>query len=206
MTDKMRILIADDHAMVAAGIQAILKLEPAFEVLKPVENGREVLKRLETEPADLILMDINMPEMNGIDCTRRVKELYPCIKVIMLTMYNRKQFIRELIEIRADGCVLKNNTGKELLTAIERVSSGKTYFDHLHEFVDHAAELQQYKLSEREIEVIIYITENLSSSEIAHRMFISEHTVKTHRKNIFRKLNIKDADELVRFAINEGIV
>jgi DNA-binding NarL/FixJ family response regulator len=206
MTSKMRILIADDHVMVAAGIQAILKLEPAFEVLKPVENGREVLKWLETDTADLILMDINMPEMNGIDCTRKVKALYPGIKVIVLTMYNRRQFIRELIDIGADGCVLKNNTGRELLTAIERVIAGKTYFDDLHGFVDHAAELQQYKLSEREIEVIIYITENLSSSEIAQRMFISEHTVKTHRKNIFRKLNIRDADELVRFAINEGIV
>lgn len=206
MTDKINILIADDHTIVATGIQEILKTNPRLAVHKPVENGKEVLSSLLVQPADLILMDINMPEMNGIDCTRKVKELYPHIKVIVLTMYNRKQFIRELIDIGADGCVLKNNTGKELLTAIDRVLDGKSYFDHVSEFVDHAQELQQYKLSEREIEIIIHITEGLTSSEIASRLFISEHTIKTHRKNIFRKLEIKDADQLVRFAINEGIV
>ncbi len=206
MTDKIQILIADDHTIVATGIQEILKTNPRFSIHKPVENGKEVLSSLKQLPANLILMDINMPEMNGIDCTRKVKELYPEVKVIILTMYNRKQFIRELIEIGADGCVLKNNTGKELLTAIERVLDGKSYFDHVNEFVDHARELQQYKLSEREIEIIIHITEGLTSNEIANRLFISEHTIKTHRKNIFRKLEIKDSDQLVRFAINEGIV
>lgn len=203
---KIKILIADDHAIVAAGVQEILKTNPFFEILQPAENGKQVLEKLKNTSADLILMDINMPEMNGIDCTRQVKRLYPGIKVIILTMYNRKQFIRELIEIGADGCILKNNTGKELLTAIDRVLAGNSYFDHVNEFVDHSVELRQYKLSEREIEIIIYITEGLASSEIANRLFVSEHTIKTHRKNIFRKLSVKDSDQLVRFAINEGIV
>ena len=119
-----------------------------------------------------------MPVMNGIECTRKLKQLYPTIKVIILTMYNRKQFIRELLQVGADGCILKNNSGKELLGAIDRVISGKTYFDQLNEFIDAPKVFKEFKLSEREIEIIEFISEGFTSKEIAERLFISEHTVK----------------------------
>ncbi len=205
MSKSLKILIADDHAIVATGVKAILDTTE-HNVLDVVSNGQEVLDVIEFTAVDLILMDINMPIMNGIECTRKVKKINPEIKVIILTMYNQKQFIRELLEVGADGCVLKSNTGKELITAIDRVSSGKTYFDHINEFIDPVRELKEYKLSEREIEVILQISEGYTSREIADRLFISEHTVKTHRKNIFRKLELKGTSQLIQFAMNNGLI
>lgn len=206
MNRKINVLIAEDHLIVAAGVQAILDAQEDINIVGIVENGQLVLDKLKEIPVDIVLMDINMPVMNGIVCTKKVKELYPEIKVIILTMYNRKQFIQELLMVGADGCVLKSNTGKELITAIERVRAGNTYFDHINEFIDPVKEFSEHQLSEREIEVITFIAEGLTSKEMAERMFISEHTVKTHRKNIFRKLKVKDTNELIRFAMNEGIV
>lgn len=206
MENKLNILIADDHLIVAAGIKAILENETNIHVVGIVENGEEVLKEMQQSTIDMVLMDINMPIMNGIVCTKKLKELYPTVKVIILTMYNRKQFIQELLMAGADGCILKSNSGKELRTAIERVQAGNTYFDHMNEFVDPVHVHKELQLSEREIEVIGFISEGLSSKEIADRMFISEHTVKTHRKNIFKKLDVKDVNELIRLAMNERII
>lgn len=206
MHKQTKILIADDHRIVATGVQAIFETNDQYTVVGVVENGVEVLDVLENKSVDVVIMDINMPVMNGIVCTRKVKKNYPAVKVIILTMYNRKQFIRELWDVGADGCVLKSNTGKDLLTAIERVLSGQTYFDRMNDFVDSGKESNEYKLSEREIEVIGFVAEGLTSKEIAQRLFISEHTVKTHRKNIFRKLQVKDTDELIQLALNEGIL
>lgn len=203
--NKTKVLIADDHAIVATGVKAILDNKEFISVVGIVENGIHVLEFLEKEKVDIILMDINMPEMNGVVCTKKVKERYPEIKVIVLTMYKRKQFIRELIEVGADGCILKSNSGKELMNAIDRVQNGSSYFDQMGQFVDAVQQLKEYQLSEREIEVIELIAEGHTSKEISERLFISEHTVKTHRKNIFRKLNIKEVAELIQFAMDQGI-
>lgn len=203
---RTNILIADDHSIVAGGIEAILNTSDEFNVVGIVDNGQKVLEFIANTPVDLVLMDINMPVMNGIDCTRRLKADHSAIKVIILTMYNRKQFIRELFEVGADGCVLKSNTGKELLTAIERVVSGKTYFDQLNEFIDAPKEFKEFRLSEREIEIIELIAEGVTSKEISNRLFISEHTVKTHRKNIFQKTNVTDSDQLIQWAMNNKLI
>jgi DNA-binding NarL/FixJ family response regulator len=200
------ILIADDHHIVAGGIAAILNNSGAFRVAGIVDNGKKVLETIARTHIDLVLMDINMPEMNGIDCTRRLKAEYPTVKVIILTMYNRKQFIRELIEVGADGCILKSNSGKELITAIERVISGKTYFDHLNDFIDAPKQFKEFRLSEREIEIIELIAEGATSKEISSRLFISEHTVKTHRKNIFQKTQVSDSDQLIQWAMNNKLI
>jgi DNA-binding NarL/FixJ family response regulator len=207
MNKRTKILIADDHRIVATGVQAIFETKDDYSVVGVVENGLEVFEFLKEKTTDIVIMDINMPKMNGIVCTRKLKKKYPEIKVIILTMYNQKQFIRELWDVGADGCVLKSNTGKDLLTAINRVLSGQTYFDRMNDFVNPAGkEPNNHKLSEREIEVIGLVAEGLTSKEIAQRLFISEHTVKTHRKNIFRKLEVKHTDELIQFALNEGIL
>lgn len=203
---KTHILIADDHSIVAGGIAAILNTTDDLNVIGIVDNGQKVLEKVADTPIDLVLLDINMPVMNGIECTRRLKAQYPGIRVIVITMYNRKQFIRELFEVGADGCVLKSNTGKELLTAIERVISGKTYFDQLNDFIDAPKEFKEFRLSEREIEIIELIAEGVTSKEIASRLFISEHTVKTHRKNIFQKTNVSDSDQLINWAMNNKLI
>lgn len=203
---KTNILIADDHSIVAGGIAAILNTADHLNVIGIVDNGQKVLEKLAETPVDLVLLDINMPVMNGIECTKQLKGKYPDIKVIIITMYNRKQFIRELFEVGADGCILKSNSGKELLTAIERVTSGKTYFDQLNDFIDAPKEFKEFRLSEREIEIIELIAEGCTSKEIATRLFISEHTVKTHRKNIFQKTSVSDSDELIKWAMNNQLI
>jgi len=206
MVPKMKILIADDYRMVATGVEAILLTNDSFEIAGVVENGLQVLDFLIKESVDLVVMDINMPEMDGIQCTKQIKESYPHIKVIILTMYNRKRFIGELISVGADGCVLKSNSGLELITAIQRAMDGKTYYDHVNEFIDHSEQKNEYQLSDREIEIIVLISENYTSKEISEQLFISEHTVKTHRKNIFRKAKVTNSDELVQLAINQKLI
>lgn len=203
---KTNILIADDHPIVAGGIAAILNTAADLNVVGIVDNGQKVLEKAREMSIDLVLLDINMPVMNGIECTKQLKAKYPDIKVIVITMYNRKQFIRELFEVGADGCILKSNSGKELLTAIERVTSGKTYFDQLNDFIDAPKEFKEFRLSEREIEIIELIAEGCTSKEIATRLFISEHTVKTHRKNIFQKTSVSDSDELIKWAMNNQLI
>lgn len=206
MENNLNILIADDHLIVAGGVKAILDSTEHVTVVGTVENGKQVLDYVNKNPVDVVLMDINMPIMNGVDCTQTLKKQHPNTKVIALTMYNRKQFIRELIEAGADGCILKSNSGKELLEAIDRVQSGKTYFDQLNEFIDAPETFKAYKLSGREIEIIEFISEGFTSKEIAERLFISEHTVKTHRKNIFRKTKVTNADQLIKWAMNERLL
>lgn len=206
MNNEIKILIADDHQMVALGIKAILDPKENYNVVHIAENGQEVLDFAVQNKVDIVLMDINMPIMNGIECTKKLKEKYPLIKVIVLTMYNRKQFLKELFSAGADGCLLKSNSGKELLTAIERVVSGKTYFDEINQFIDAPQAFKQFKLSEREIEIVELIAEGFTSKEIAERLFISEHTVKTHRKNIFKKLDVKDSDQLIEWAMNNKLL
>ena len=203
---RTNILIADDHPIVAGGIAAILNTADNLNIIGIVDNGQKVLEKAAEVPLDLVLLDINMPVMNGIECTKRLKAQYPAIKVIIITMYNRKQFIRELFEAGADGCILKSNTGKELLTALKRVISGKTYFDQLNDFVDAPKEFKEFRLSEREIEIIELIAEGATSKEISNRLFISEHTVKTHRKNIFQKTQVSDSDQLINWAMNNKLI
>lgn len=206
MNRETNILIADDHSIVADGIAAVLSTSDKFNVIGVVDNGKKVLDQVQNGLVDLVLIDINMPVMNGIECTRKIKESHPNVKVIFITMYNRKQFIRELFEIGADGCILKNNTGKDLLGAIDRVVSGKTYFDQLNDFIDAPKEFKEFRLSQREIEIIELIAEGSTSKEISNRLFISEHTVKTHRKNIFQKTNVTDADQLIQWAMNNKLL
>ena len=203
---KYKVIIADDHTIVADGVQEILKSAPNIEVVATVSNGQEVLDAMNEQHADLVLMDINMPVMNGFVCTKRLRKEFPETKVIALTMYNQRHIMNELMEAGADGCIMKNNTGTALISVIDCVMSGNTYFDHIKSFKGDGKKDQNTNLSSREIEIIRMIAEGLMTKEIAERLFISEHTVKTHRKNIHRKLDIGDSAQLIQFAMNEGLL
>ncbi len=205
MTD-IKIILADDHKIVLDGINMILSSNDEFNVIGEFENGQEVLDFLNNNAVDVVVMDINMPLMDGITCSRHIKEKHPETKVIILTMYPQKSFIEEIIKIGIDGCLLKNNTGKELSDAIIRVTSGKSYYDQIQTFDSNEDKVKKYKLSEREIEIIQSLAEGLSSADIADKYFISLHTVKTHRKNILKKLNLHATPELIQYAINQGII
>ncbi len=202
----VKILLADDHKIVIDGLRLILSANTDFEVVGEVENGEEVLEFLEKQRVHIVVLDINMPVMDGITCARKIKSQYKHVKVIILTMYAQKSFIEEIVQIGIDGCLLKNNTGKELADAIERVHSGRSYYDQIQSFSSNNEEIKKHKLSERELDIIKCQAEGLTSSQIADKLFISLHTVKTHRKNILRKLDLHNSSELIQYALNNGII
>ncbi|MEP1094510.1 MAG: response regulator transcription factor [Cyclobacteriaceae bacterium] len=203
---SVKILLADDHQIVVDGLKLILSSNEHFEIVGEVENGQEVLDFLENQKVHIVVLDINMPVMDGITCAKKIKSLYKHVKVIILTMYAQKSFIEEIIQIGIDGCLLKNNTGKELADAIDRVHSGRSYYDQIQSFSSDNEEVKQHKLSERELDIIKCQAEGLTSSQIADKLFISLHTVKTHRKNILKKLDLHNSSELIQYALNNGII
>ncbi|WP_425392794.1 response regulator [Ekhidna sp.] len=202
----IKILIADDHQIVIDGLKLVLSAREELKVVSEASNGVEVLEYLENHRVDVVVLDINMPEMDGIKCAKKVKTLYPKTKVIILTMYAQKSFVEEIVKIGIDGCLLKNNTGKELCDAIIRVHEGKSYYDQIQNFNKSDADHKEFSLSEREVEIIRKLGDGMTSAQISDDLFISEHTVKTHRKNILRKLNLHSSSELIQYALNNGII
>lgn len=203
---KITILLADDHTIVLDGLKAVLKSHEGLEVVGEVKNGEEVLAFFENTHADVVVLDINMPVMDGITCARKLKLKYPHVRIIILTMYAQKSFVEEIVRIGVDGCLLKSNTGQELADAIERVTSGKSYYDRIHTFVVEKDDGFQYRLSKREIDIVKLVAEGLTSQQIADKLFIAEHTVKTHRKNILRKTGVANTSQLVQFALNNKLI
>jgi DNA-binding NarL/FixJ family response regulator len=204
--NKIKVLLADDHTIVLDGLKAVLKNNDRIEVQGEVNNGEEVLAFVATHYVDVVVLDINMPVMDGITCARRLKQKYPHIHIIILTMYAQKSFVEEIVKIGVNGCLLKNNSGKELTDAIERVMEGKSYYDLIQTFVLEKDEAFQFKLSKREIEIIKLLAEGLTSFQIGEKLFIAEHTVKTHRKNILRKTGAGNTSQLVQFALNNHLI
>jgi len=204
---SIKVILADDHQIVIEELSAVLEAHNDFEIVAVANNGVMVLEQLNNGlRVDVAVLDINMPEMDGLTCARRIKVSYPQVKVIMLTMYEQQSFVEEMLKIGIDGCLLKNNTGKELADAIIRVVSGKSYFDLIQTFSQEATSPGEYHLSNREIEIIRFLAEGLTSSQIAGRLFLSEHTVKTHRKNILRKTESHGTSQLIQFALNNHII
>ena len=204
--NKIKILLADDHTIVLDGLKAVLQNRESMEIVGEVKNGEEVLAYVSTHYVDVVVLDINMPVMDGITCARRLKSKFPHVRIIILTMYAQKSFVEEIVRIGVDGCLLKSNSGKELAEAIERVMIGKSYYDQIHEFVVDKEDAYESKLSKREIEIVKLVAEGLTSTQIAEKLFIAEHTVKTHRKNILRKTGLSNTSQLVQFALNNQII
>lgn len=205
MNRIVTLYIADDHPIVVDGLREILKSNQNLIVKDVAHDGEQLLELIKKSKVDLVILDINMPKLNGIQCTRWIKENHSDIKVIILTMYPEKTYIEQLLKAGADGCLLKSRGSSDLLEAINRVIFGKSYFDWITDFkTDH--EKEELRLSEREMEIVKLIVNSKTSPEIADLLFISEATVKTHRKNIFKKLKIHHATELLTYAMNNGIL
>lgn len=203
--NNITIYIADDHAIVVDGLTEILRQQPRFSIIGTACDGLALIDLMKNRRADVVILDINMPKMNGIQCTEWIKINYPATKVIILTMFPEKSYIDQLIRAGADGCLLKSRGSRDLLDAVDRVMDSRSYFDTINDFVA-IDEHPVYNLSEREIEVIRLIVGGLTSSGIADKLFISEHTVKTHRKNIFKKMGINSVSQLTTFAINNKLL
>lgn len=204
--NKIKIILADDHQIILDGLTEVLKTHDELEIIGQFPNGKAVIDFVKENEVDVAVMDINMPEMDGISCAKIIKKDYPNIKIIMLTMYAQKSFIDEIIKIGIDGCLLKNNSGKELYDAILRVQSGKFYYDKIQDFVSPKEEIASYKLGEREIEIIKLLAKGLGTTEIAEKLFISPHTVSTHRKNILNKTGVNNTTQLIQFAHDNNII
>lgn len=204
-TKSINLYLADDHAIVVDGLKEILKARPYIHILGTASDGIEMQRLMEDRPADVVVMDINMPRMNGIQCTEWIKKNYPKTRVIILTMFPERSYVDQLIIAGADGCLLKSRGSKDLLEAIDRVTSGKAYFDTIRDFAEPDKH-PVFNLSEREVEIIRLIVNGMTSAEIAERLYLSEHTVKTHRKNIFKKLKINSISQLTSFAINQQLL
>lgn len=203
---ELSIYIADDHSIVVDGLKEILRSRTHWSVVGTANNGEELMKLMDERRVDVVILDINMPKMNGIQCTELIKVKFPKTKIIILTMFPERTYMDQLIKAGADGCLLKSRGSQDLIDAIERVTSGKSYFDTIRDFTGQSKRHDAVNLSEREIEIIKLIVNGDTSSDIAEKLFISEHTVKTHRKNIFKKIGINSIAQLATFAMNNNLL
>jgi DNA-binding NarL/FixJ family response regulator len=209
----IRILIADDHQMFIDGIKSLLALQQDIAILGEANNGNELLHLMENESPDLVLMDVNMPQLNGEETTRILRKQFPHVRVIMLTMHNSKEHIARMISAGAAGYILKNTGKDELLEAIYAVYRGETFYSKevtgviMESFKPKRERtlFTEAELTPREKEVLKLIAEELTSSEIAGKLFISLNTVETHRKNLMSKLNVKNTAGLVKYALQNGL-
>jgi DNA-binding NarL/FixJ family response regulator len=208
-----RIVLAEDHVLVREGIKKIIEGIPGLQVVGEVGDGLELLELLKGSPVDMVILDITMPSLPGIEATREIKKAYPAVKVLILTMHKKKEYLNNAIAAGVDGYLLKEDAPKELLTAMDTIREGMIYVSPLlssdlanlyfQSQRHHAAE-PAAPLSAREIEIIKLIAEGKSSKEIAEILFLSFRTIQNHRTKIMRKLNLKKNTDLVRYAIREG--
>lgn len=209
---RIRILIADDHGVVAEGLQYLVAANSDFEVVGQVADGREAVRRaLELEP-DIVVMDMAMPLMNGIEATRLIHDRIPGTRVIMLSMYSNPEYVYRALEAGASGFVVKRSAARELVNAIRVVHSGRRYLgaqvaeDVIERFIEEGAPKDPLSLlSSRERQVLQLLAEGKPVAEIAGILSISPKTVETYRWRMFEKLDIHDLPTLVRFAIQHGV-
>lgn len=205
------IIIADDHCLVVEGIKLMLRSQPDIHIVGEAYCGEEVIKLVKnTDKVDLVIMDINMPGQNGIKATEYLKEHYPHVKVLVLTMYKKPEFIRQLLKSGASGYILKNTEMESLLDAVRTISSGGTFFTQeisrtVMDSLVGQPRNRTFELTQREKDVLRLIVEECTTTEIADRLYISTHTVETHRKNLLSKLNVRNTVGLVKYALENGI-
>jgi DNA-binding NarL/FixJ family response regulator len=209
---NIRIAILDDHQIVIDGLRLLLENQSHFEIVGQFNRGQELLDALAALKADIVITDILMPEMDGLEVAMRLKDQFPDIKVIALSMNGEGPLAEKMIEqAEVAGYVLKTTNKSELTEAIESVYAGDTFYakeilDELKNFQKIKQENESINLTIREIEIIQCIASDLTNKQIADQLFISERTVETHRKNIFRKTNIHSAVGLVEFARKRKLI
>lgn len=207
----IRLILADDHPMIIEGICSALKTQSDFEIIKVVSNGKMLLETLSEEKADVVIMDINMPEMNGIEATQRIKTQFPDVKVIAYSQYDNKHFIKRMLKAGARAYLLKDTGASELIKAIHEVFDGTIY---LGKNLPDLYQAKQKKgngkfdpvISKRELEVLKLICAEYNTNEIADKLFISPHTVESHRSNLLIKSGARNSAGLVKWAIESDLI
>ena len=209
-TEKLSVIIADDHTLFINGLSMLLQNEPDIEIMNIAANGKEVLGLLHTHTPTLVLLDINMPGINGFEVLKRIKAYYPKIKVVMLSTYNEEHLIEKAKATGADGYLFKNAEKDELLRVMRLVAQGQQCFPYKppvvnSTFVDTDPFLKQFQLTKREAELLQFIKQNYTNQQMANHLHLSIYTVETHRKNIMQKLNLKNPVELTRFILQYNL-
>ena len=208
----IRILIADDHGVVAEGLKHLVEAQADMEVVACVGDGREAVQQSRDLQPDVVLMDLSMPELNGADATRAILQRDPRCRVIVLSMYSDREYVRRALKAGAAGYVVKRSAAKEVVEAIRAVHAGQRYLSPrvadvvLEDYTDDKQDDPLARLSSREREVLQLLAEGRTGAQIAERLSLSQKTVETYRARLVEKLGIRDVAGLVRFAIQRGLV
>ena len=219
---KTRLLIADDHSVVRDGIRTVLKSSPEFRIVAEAEDGEEAVELARQHRPDVVIMDISMPKLNGVEATAILKKQNPDIKVVILTVHEEEEYVYQILRAGANGYILKSAGKKEIFEAIRSAMSGERFFSPgisriiIESFIKRAREAgaepapmtapPATQLTKRETEVLQYIAQGFTNRKIAETLFLSVRTINTHRTNLMQKLNIHDTARLVRYAIETGLV
>ncbi|WP_291985132.1 response regulator transcription factor [Luteitalea sp.] len=212
-TRAVRVLLADDHTLVRAGIRRILESQPGIEVLAEAADGAGVLDLVQTHDADVLVLDLKMPGLDGIDVLRAVKAAHPAVKVVVVTMFEAREYVARAMRHGADAYLLKDSAVQDLVAAIDAVTAGSSYFSpaiqvQMAELLrgEAAAPSGAQLLTNREREVLAWLARGLSSKEVAAQLDISVRTVETHRANLMQKLGVKSVALLIQVALREGLL
>lgn len=215
--DKISVLLAEDHTIVRKGLRSLLDREISIEVVGEAEDGREAIRKAEELLPDVVVMDIAMPGLNGLEATRRLKKRFPAMKIIILTVHANEEYVLQSLRAGASGYLVKKAAPIDLISAIRAVYHGESFLSPsisrtvIDEYLRQDEKLLEReddftKLTEREKEVLQMVAEGRTSREIADLLFISIKTVETHRANIKEKLNIRTTAELAQYAIEKGMI
>jgi two-component system response regulator NreC len=213
---KVKLLVADDHKIFRQGIKKLLEEEPDLQVVGEAADGREAVKRATELKPDVILMDIAMANLNGLEATKQIKKVLPDVKVIMLTMHKNEEYVLHSFQVGASGFILKEGAVEELVSAIRSIHQNKSFLSpsisktlieaYLRKMETGKTETPFDLLTDREREVLQLIAEGYTNREVAKALFISVKTVEAHRAHIMNKLNIHEIAKLVKYAIQKGLV
>lgn len=208
--DKINIVLVDDHQMFRDGVKSVLSDEENIEIIGEVGSGKDLYKLLESIVPDLIITDISMPDISGIEVAKYVIENYPGIKILILSMHSNEEFITKALSVGANGYLPKDTSMTELLKAINTIYKGDNYFnksisDTILNSLMNKPKQENKSLTKREKEIINLVVDGLSNKEIADKLCISIRTVDSHKNNIMQKLNLKSSVELVKYAIKNNL-
>ncbi len=214
--NAIRVILAEDHTIVRKGLRSLLEGEEDIEVIGEAGDGKEAITLVEQKKPDIVVMDIGMPELNGLEATRRIRKKFPETKVLILTMHTNEEYVFEILRAGASGYIIKKAAPTELVSALRAVKRGESFLSPaiskkvIDEYLQRAGEAKRRGafelLTDREREVLQLIAEGNSTRGIAGRLFISTKTVETHRSNLMEKLDLHGTADLTRYAIRMGIV
>lgn len=204
----IKLILADDHKLFREGVRSILENVDEIEIVDEVDDGRALINSLRINKADLIILDISMPGLSGIEACRLIHKEYPCIKVLILSMHSEESFVRSAIEAGASGYLPKEIDHNELVEAIQTVYNGGNYFskDISSKLISSYLTKDKQHLTPREKEIIVLVCDGLSNKEIADKLSISVRTVDCHKNNILQKLGLKSSVDLVKYALKNELV